>query len=349
MLVALAYHSGDRLNTERLRDWMVDLGGCEGHSLLLVEDMTVAPVKGWPFGQVHREVTNPIRQEWPYGPNVAFQTAARWIAHKMPQPWLWIEPDAVPMVPGWLDKLWAEYIANRKLFMGDYVTATHGNQSISYMSGVGIYPDHVVRHAGSAMNATSQPWDVAGRKEIVAKMHPTKLIQHNWRRPKFRDMEEVKRIIRPECVLYHASKDGSLIQLLREARGLQATLPSAGDLGCNPSSTSRETSAAGGSSFPEPALSPAAELPLIPASAEATQLEQRLRSLFSNGNGVRSQAKALVQELRALGTCPAYRTQVREELAIAGFIKMRGKYAKRRVQRARYRQTRELNKAQIQG
>src|SRR4029077_4150191 len=48
----------------------------------------------------------------------------------------------------------------------------------------------------------------------------TKLIAHTWRRQSFQTQEEIDQAIPKEAVLFHASKSGSLIHLLRERMNL---------------------------------------------------------------------------------------------------------------------------------
>lgn len=255
MLVALSYHSGDHEQAARLANWIAELGGCKGHSLLLLRESSASLIPK--FAESFDKVTtleygDDRWNKWPESCNHVFQKTARYIAHLTPQPWLWLEPDAVPLKAGWLDAIQAEYVSAKKPFMGDRVTASSTGEQITYMSGIGVYPAHVVRHAGEALMAREQPFDTFARRQILGQMHKTLLIQHVWKRPTFESMEDVRNGIRPEAVLYHASKDGSLIARLRDnlsgVRGLQATLPSpvsnresTGDLDCHLSSVPLES------------------------------------------------------------------------------------------------------------
>src|SRR5690348_15811307 len=124
MLTVLGFHAGDRDQAERLANWIAELGGCEGHSLLLLRDKGAAPIPEFAasFDKVDEIVViDDIWHSWPQSPNNVFQTAASHIAELMPQPWLWIEPDVVPMRAGWIDALAKEYSEAGKPFMGDYV------------------------------------------------------------------------------------------------------------------------------------------------------------------------------------------------------------------------------------
>jgi len=88
-----------------------------------------------------------------------------------------------------------------------------------HMSGVGIYQNPVYNLAGEAYRASDVAWDMASKDQIVPNAHFTQLIEHAWRHPSFTNLSELTTQIRPEAVLFHASKDGSLINLLKMQRG----------------------------------------------------------------------------------------------------------------------------------
>src|SRR4029077_15368396 len=132
---------------------------------------------------------------------------------------LWIEPDVVPLVPDWATILETEFkegVKKGKRFMGDRVLVENVPE---HMSGFGVYPPPLSIFAGPAYLSQDIAWDCFAAPEIVPKAHFTKLIQHAWKHPAFTDPHELETQIRPEAVLFHASKDGSLIELLRKKRG----------------------------------------------------------------------------------------------------------------------------------
>ena len=60
---------------------------------------------------------------------------------------------------------------------------------------------------------------MAARHQIVPQCHFTKLIEHAWKHPSFTDLNELETQIRNEAVLFHSSKDGSLIKIAAAKRG----------------------------------------------------------------------------------------------------------------------------------
>lgn len=135
-------------------------------------------------------------------------------------PWLFLEPDCCPLRAGWLDAIAAEYKAAGKPFTGARVEVA---DVPLHMSGNAVYPVDMFAHAGLALIANDIAWDVAAASQIVPQAHFTKLIEHAWKHPTFESWEQVEREVSKEAVVYHASKDGSLIRLLRERTNLAAS------------------------------------------------------------------------------------------------------------------------------
>lgn len=228
MLVALSYCPKDLDQAERLADWIFDLGGAKGHKLLLIRDTALPPDRvaatlGKSFDSVEVQPFVDHVKKWPDSPNAVFAQAARHIEATYPQPWLWLEPDVVPMQPGWIDALWAEYIIAKKPFSGDFVSTVDpatGGKIPDHCSGVAIYPGRMTQHAGSALIAGDvAAFDMVGAGQIIPQMHKSRLLHHAWNHMPFLNWSQVEREIlafKPAACLFHASKDGSLIQLLRE-------------------------------------------------------------------------------------------------------------------------------------
>jgi len=227
----------------KLAKWMGELGGCGNHECLLSVNRRMAVAKTYEpimsaLKLAFREVTFYVQSpedERPgpkdglphvYPANNAFIRVNKDVIQNSPdKPFLWLEADAIPLTRDWMDRLWAEYFACSRPFMGDRVVYQNTPE---HMSGVAIYkqvdlncPDYVL----SQNNA----WDVVAASQILPKAHFTRLIQHEWRPDSFPRREDLSRL-RPEAVLYHQCKDGSLIDRLREKLGVvsRPDVPSVG-------------------------------------------------------------------------------------------------------------------------
>lgn len=231
MLVVTPTHPGDIEQAFRQAQWIRELGRLSGHDLLLIadtrcsQDQIQALHLEYVASYDHVEVLDFVDhyRKWPESPNQVFGLAARHIMRTKQQPWLFLEPDAVPLKTGWLDELWAEYQKAGKPFMGDFVSAaTAGINVVDHMSGNAIWPADIFTHAGLTLIA-DVAFDIAGASQIVPQMHKSELILHRWKSPPFESWEQAQERIfdvKPRCVLFHANKTGELITLLRDGKSV---------------------------------------------------------------------------------------------------------------------------------
>jgi hypothetical protein len=166
------------------------------------------------------------QQNWPAPQNFQFQQAASYISANLPfgkDPWFWWEPDATPLKPGWLKTIEFRHAEGGKPFMGHIVTGDpFGNgQSLSWMTGVGVYPFNMAGKSLRAMTTVDYPWDVIGAKDILPQCsRANDIIQHVWERNgapyHFVDKADTEAILQKGAVIFHRCKDGSLINALNE-------------------------------------------------------------------------------------------------------------------------------------
>ncbi len=221
MIVVYCFYPGDIDLALKNARWINELGGCKEHELLAAFDPRCDPGKvemirqelGKSFLKLHKCPALDEIDGWPEGANYFFRIITTWLQDKQQWPYFfWMEPDAIPLTPGWLDKLEAEYKRAGKPFMGDRVQV---EDIPLHMSGVGIYQNPIYMLAGEAYRAYDVAWDMASKDQVVPNAHFTNLIEHAWRHPQFHDRSEIQTQISPETILFHSSKDGSLIDLLR--------------------------------------------------------------------------------------------------------------------------------------
>lgn len=188
--------------------------------LLLPRDVTIPNIydpylEAW--GDKLRFDENSKVQEWPLGPNLVFQQVL-WLYHykKLRGPFLWCEPDCIPIQPRWLDDLFEEYVNTGRPFMGALVDQKNENgQHIPrHMTGNGIYPEDAHLQAPMMLEARLTPWDVFAAKQIMAKAHFTRLIQHEYRHQEIMSQPEMFGVLRPGACLFHTDKFGAIVRLL---------------------------------------------------------------------------------------------------------------------------------------
>lgn len=155
---------------------------------------------------------------WPLGPNMMFRAAVEHIRTTIRQPFLWLEPDMIPLREGWMDCIANEYKRAGRPFMGAVF-----DKPWKHMVGIGCYPVNIAQFNPYCVSMTQLPFDVVRSELTLRHCHSTELIQHEWgdiptNTPwTFPDQESVTRI-RNNAVLFHRCKDRSLIARLREAR-----------------------------------------------------------------------------------------------------------------------------------
>ena len=222
MLIIFPFSVVDQELALKNARWIAELGEYKSHDIFILSDQrcdpeinrqvveTFSPV----FRLTKHRLTKVDIDGWPQGANYMLELAATLIQNTREWPYFfWLEPDAIPLRAGWLDAIVEEHTRSGKHFLGDRVEV--GDIPL-HMSGVGIYPNPLVLHAGEACRAHDIAWDIAAKDQIIPKAHFTNLIEHAWRHPTFKDQSEVNTQIAKETVLFHSSKDGSLIDRLRE-------------------------------------------------------------------------------------------------------------------------------------
>ena len=223
MIVVLPFSHRDEALAEKLISWIVCLDpNLRNHTLVLLgstlssqdKQRQLAEQAKTVFGYVSSQrQRTPEERPWPVAPNAMFRVGSHYVAKTYRKPFLWLEPDAVPLKVGWLDTLEMEYQRCGRDFMGAV-----WDKPAKHMNGNGIYPAGFTYDGPDAV-----PFDVYIGRTTLLRTHATPLVHHEWGNIQtntpwtFPDAESVKRV-RKEAVLFHRSKDGGLITRLIEAR-----------------------------------------------------------------------------------------------------------------------------------
>lgn len=238
MLCVLPIYKEDVPCLLNLTRWIHDLGGCKGHAAVIVADPDT-PARGIfeiqfeakkSFNNVSLVTTDRPVQGWPQGPNELFLAAAKY-AKERGMPWLFLEPDAVPLAAGWLDKIEIHYRAKGARYLGQIVPCNKPGLPANHFTGVGVYPCNAIDEIEEAIRGEPNvAFDIPTASIIVPQATHSELFQHLWGEvgnpPTFAEIgipgTAVFGIdyIRPGAVLFHRTKDGKLIELLRRLLGL---------------------------------------------------------------------------------------------------------------------------------
>jgi hypothetical protein len=208
-------------------DWVRKLNGAmlAGYDLVLLipQKTAIAPEVLAPWRSVKRFNENTGVASWPRGPNLVFQQIQWFYYHeKLRGPFLWCEPDCVPVAADWLDRIRQQYAACGKDFLGamvEHIVINNGQRVPRHMTGNAVYPHKAYEKAPKIMEAVTTGWDVQAADQILPKAHITGLIQHEFRHAQFTTREELEKTLKPGVVLFHADKYGAIPRLLSGAPG----------------------------------------------------------------------------------------------------------------------------------
>lgn len=228
MILCLSFCAKDKPIAQRLANWIAELGGTNRHDLLLGyhEDTTpdgIAEVLTPHFNHVGGFKIVEDATTYPEIANMMWKACANKVADTFDAPWFWMEPDGVPLMPEWLDRIEDEYNEAKKPFMLDLVVTPTSRHN----SGTGVYPGKVRDYTQRLWQLAGSPWDVFLAPDFMPHTHHTELIHDKFYRvwddsnsgpPVFPDAASLS-IIETKAVIFHRNKDGSLIDRLRESRG----------------------------------------------------------------------------------------------------------------------------------
>lgn len=237
MLLALLTYEKDIDATIRLLEWMEDLGGCHKHDLVIVADVATpwpqvdqALEKGRAIFKSASVITNGVSViGWVEGPKSLVLELLRY-AYQVDQAVLMMDSDAIPLAPGWLDQIEAEYRQAGKPYMGHVFRCDQPGLPDLLMSPIAVYPPDATTEL-SQLIRQGHHWDVSMTPVVVPKCHDTKLIHHLFgemnRPPTFAEKGVAgtnvfqPENIRPGAVIFHRNKDGTLMNLLRARMNIE--------------------------------------------------------------------------------------------------------------------------------
>ena len=253
MNIVFAYHSGDCELALESAKAIVEQGSnirhkatvCCTEGTPLLPQITEELKKAFP--EVGRIVAQDGFNGWPLGPNQMFADASSY-CYQYEDPWYFWEPDCVPMVEGWVDKLEEEFNKDKGKIMGCLIeggVAPSGKTMYRLIVGSAVYPSKFLNGCAITANlynyniffkdknVVPEPWDVRCRWEYLKFGRDTPLIRAYWKscnyqrkgesivffaeNPEAQDVQEVTcpdRTVSPEAVVVHGCNDGSLHRMI---------------------------------------------------------------------------------------------------------------------------------------
>jgi hypothetical protein len=218
---AIPFYPGDMKLACRMMQWVVELETPKAERAILIPSATCTPrdiylvyrAASECFSEVLVDVCELPDAAWPVGPNRLFE----WAGNRLRRPFLWLEPDCVPLHKDWLSELDEEYKSSAKPILADWYDNQH-------TSGIAVYAPAEARLL-SATGDQKQAWDSREPGLFRSLSQPTRKIQHCWGvqnvPPTFDPSKTSKEgattisFIRHGAGIFHRCKDASLMRVLR--------------------------------------------------------------------------------------------------------------------------------------
>jgi hypothetical protein len=235
--IVLPFCKKDKPLLIRLLSWIQELGGCyENDALFVGANDTDALGLDHSVFRSHQFVQPPFSlkdETHPIGPNWLFEIAAR----SVKGPWLWMEPDCVPLREGWIKDIEAEYrlaLEHKQEVLACVVALNDARFPSRIPSGTAVYPvDAIKKFYGKLQLNRKVAWDIQFANEVVKKTHTSQSIisrMNHLDAPTFVPVKTDKSprtamtlsTLPKAAALFHPNKDGTLIARLKERMGLEA-------------------------------------------------------------------------------------------------------------------------------
>lgn len=153
--------------------------------------------------------TIPSNAKWP-NVNHAFRETAAFMNHANKWPWLFIEPDCVPLKSDWLEQIEDAYDATPKRYMGSILAPKGKDAPERCLDRVAVYPVTAFMQMATLFDA-QEPFQFLAGANIVPRSQKSRLFQ--WLR--YTATTERSKV-NPEAVILHGDKEGILLQSMRE-------------------------------------------------------------------------------------------------------------------------------------
>src|SRR5258708_694554 len=146
LLVVIPFCKKDTSSAGRLLEWIKELGGCPKNDCLFVAagDIVSAPIHHSVF-KSESIIHTPFQlkdESHPIGPNWMFESTLKHLAKTGNEsPFIWLEPDAIPLRKDWLRLIEMEYqsaVDNGKPILADICELKDARFPAHISSGVAV-------------------------------------------------------------------------------------------------------------------------------------------------------------------------------------------------------------------
>lgn len=241
VIIVLPFCKSDADKAVRLLQWIKELGGCPENECVTIAASDVPDLIERDINVLaHMDVfaaAYPIRapfklpdEKHPIGPNWMFETVLKYFhRNKQTRPFLWLEPDAVPMRSGWLQDIEKEYarcVALKKRILACTADFTNPKWPKTIASGTAVYPPNAWEIYKSLQTNRKVAWDIQFADKVMPMVMKSRTILSRFNRNLPPTYFRTKTEKAPPNAIYldqipsatalvHPDKDGSLMKLLK--------------------------------------------------------------------------------------------------------------------------------------
>jgi len=222
LLITIPFTAENAPVAERLCDWIFKLNGRnpKGHALLVAAHdvhaemcakvaiaAEVACATSELIAAPELKLVSPTAAT-----NHLFKFAGDYILRHFRCPWLWLEPNCVPLKPGWLEQLILAYESQPKRFMGAHLkfanAAAETGEKIC-LARCSVYPADAINDLEPHC-ASNAPFNLAAAEHVLSRSIKSRLIQELAYDGDFDK-------VRVDACVLNGDKTGLLIEQLRTA------------------------------------------------------------------------------------------------------------------------------------
>ena len=213
ILVVIPFSANDGVLAEHLCDYIFLLAKRvqKGHALLVVaadvhaEMRTKVELAAKVAFETVEVVSAPaiISQNKHTHVNTLFRAAAETVSKRYRIPWLWLEPDAVPLKANWLKAITEAHYAQPRRYSGSWLKATD-----LFLARIAVYPPDAIGDLDEFLKPNMN-FNMSAGTKIIPASTKTRMCQELA-------YYEESTTLNPEAVILHSDKRAVLLTKLRD-------------------------------------------------------------------------------------------------------------------------------------
>lgn len=224
IVIVIPFCKNDGAQAEQLCDWIYQLndGKPKGHVLLvasgdthpeMVTKVQIAAEVAFQTVTIFVESSSAAPMRIPERVNKLFRELSEFYSSHFNWPFLLLEPDAIPVLPDWMEQIVAAYEDQPKRFLGSFMQYAGPDKALKLcLARVGVYPANAAVTLKSFCGVPV-PFNMVAGDTVIPMANKTWLIQQM----EIKDVADLEKI-NPASVIVHGDKKGILLNSLQNPK-----------------------------------------------------------------------------------------------------------------------------------